>query len=54
MMNLILPAIFLLVGVQFLGCGRNEPTVLTLGLVPVYYSLFFRVSFKDFEYEKGE
>jgi multidrug efflux pump subunit AcrB len=31
--------------------GLVFATVLTLGLVPVLYSLFFRVSFKAFQYE---
>ena len=30
--------------------GLLFATVLTLGLVPVLYSLFFRVRFKDFKY----
>ncbi len=30
--------------------GMLFSTVLTLGVVPVLYSLFFRVSFKDFRY----
>ena len=30
--------------------GLVFATMLTLGLVPVLYSLFFRVSFKDFSY----
>jgi len=29
--------------------GLSFATVLTLGIVPVLYSLFFRVSFRDFE-----
>lgn len=33
-------------------CGLLFATVLTLGFVPVLYSLFFRVSFKDFKYEE--
>jgi len=32
-------------------CGLLFATVLTLGFVPVLYSFFFRVSFKDFKYE---
>ena len=31
--------------------GLMFATVLTLGLVPVLYSIFFRVKFKDFRYE---
>ena len=31
--------------------GLMFATVLTLGFVPVLYSLFFRVKFKDFQYE---
>ena len=30
--------------------GLVFATVLTLGVVPVLYSLFFRVSFRDFRY----
>ena len=30
--------------------GLLFATVLTLGLVPLLYSLFFRVSFKSFQY----
>lgn len=33
--------------------GLAFATVLTLGLVPVLYSLFFRVSFKGFQYSVG-
>ena len=33
--------------------GLVFATVLTLGVVPVLYSLFFRVSFRDFEYERA-
>jgi len=33
--------------------GLAFATVLTLGLVPVLYTLFFRVSFKGFRYEEG-
>jgi Cu/Ag efflux pump CusA len=31
--------------------GLTFATVLTLGVVPLLYSLFYRVSFKDFRYE---
>jgi multidrug efflux pump subunit AcrB len=34
--------------------GLLFSTVLTLGLVPVLYSLFFRVSFRDFNYQSDE
>jgi len=30
--------------------GLVFATALTLGVVPVLYSLFFRVSYRDFEY----
>lgn len=30
--------------------GLTFATVLTLGIVPVLYSLLFRISFKGFEY----
>ena len=31
--------------------GLVFATVLTLGIVPVLYSVFFRVSFKGYQYE---
>ena len=31
--------------------GLAFATMLTLGVVPILYSLFFKVSFKDFSYE---
>ena len=34
--------------------GLIFATVLTLGFVPVLYSLFFRVSFKGFQYQEEE
>ena len=33
--------------------GLLFATALTLGVVPILYSLFFRVSFKDFHYGAG-
>lgn len=33
--------------------GLLFATVLTLGLVPVLYSLFFRVSYKNFSYRRS-
>ncbi len=37
-----------IIGVIF---GLAFATVLTLGVVPILYSILFRVGFKDYEYE---